>query len=136
MWDFNKYGEGDLMSEQNNQASPPGQKNALGMDDRTTSWFAYIISIISAIIVLASVKDNKGVRIHAWQSLFLGCVYIALWIVLGLLGLIPYVGIFFWILIYLMNIGYVVLSVFCILKALKDDILKLPVIYPQAEKMN
>ena len=49
------------------------QKNSLGMDEKTASWFAYILSIISAIILLATEKDNKTVRLHAWQSLFLGC---------------------------------------------------------------
>jgi len=38
------------------------------MDQKTASWFAYILSIISAIILLATEKEDKTVRLHAWQS--------------------------------------------------------------------
>ncbi len=138
------------MSEQNNQgaygqngpSSPQGQKNALGMDDKTTSWFAYIISIISAIIVLATVKDNKAVRVHAWQSLFLGCFVWVIVIVLGIISGIAWAGLawgfasFLSVLNWLISVGYIVLSVLCIVKAAQGDIFKLPVIYAQAEKMN
>ncbi len=111
------------------------QKNSLGMDQKTASWFAYILSIISAIILLATEKDDKTVRLHAWQSLFLGCVWIAVWIILGILGWIPFVGIIFWIILYLAHVGFVALSVICIIKAVQNDIFKIPVIYGWAEKM-
>ena len=64
------------------------QKNSLGMDEKTASWFAYILSIISAIILLATEKDNKTVRLHAWQSLFLGCSVIVIGIILGILAVL------------------------------------------------
>ena len=136
---------------QNNQAGPAGQKNALGMDDKTTSWFAYIISVISAIIVLVTVKDNRNVRIHAWQSLFFGGVYWVLIIILGIIrgiilasitgwdilvtGRLPAGAVILGTISWLLGVGFVLVSVFCILKAAKGDILKLPVIYPYAEKM-
>ena len=109
-------------------------KNALGMDQKTTSWFAYVISIISAIIVLASVKDDSKVRLHAWQSLFLGIFYIGVMIVLVILGFIPYIWILFSILNWLVFVGFIVISVLCIVKALNGDIFKIPVIYNLAEK--
>ena len=62
------------------------QKNSLGMDQKTASWFAYILSIISATILLASEKDDKTVRLHSWPSLFLGCCAIAIGIILGILA--------------------------------------------------
>ena len=43
------------------------QKNSLGMNEKTAGWFAYVLSIISAVILLATEKDNKTVRTHAWQ---------------------------------------------------------------------
>jgi uncharacterized membrane protein len=123
------------MKEKRRCANMSDQKNSLGMDEKTASWFAYIVSIISAIILLASEKDNRTVRLHAWQSLFLGCLWVALWIVLGLLGWIPFVGIVFWIILYLAHVGFIVLTVICIIKATQNDIFKIPVIYGLAEKM-
>jgi len=111
-----------------------GEKNELGMDHKTTCWFSYIISFISAIIVLATVKNDNKARLHAWQSLFLGIFYAAATILLVILGLIPYIWILFSILNWLLFVGFIALSVICIIKATQDDIFKIPVIYNLAEK--
>jgi uncharacterized membrane protein len=113
------------------------QKNSLGMDQKTASWFAYIISIISAIILLATEKDDKTVRLHAWQSLFLGCFFVAVYIVFGILAAI--IGwqawlVFMW-LYNLIWIAWLVLTVICIVKATQGDIFKLPVIYDKVKDM-
>lgn len=99
------------------------------MDKKTASWFAYLLSILSAVIVLVMEKNDKEVRTHAWQSLILGCVFTVVSIVLGILGWIPFVGIIFWVINYLLWLGFVVLSILCIVKAAQGSIFKLPVIY-------
>ena len=108
------------------------QKNSLGMDQKTASWFAYVLSIISAVILLVTEKEDKTVRTHAWQSLILGCVAAVAGIVLGILVLIPYIGILFAIIDYLLWLAFVVVSILCIVKAAQGDIFKLPVIYDKA----
>lgn len=116
-------------------------KNSLGMDTKTASWFAYVLSIISAIILIATEKENRTVRLHAWQSLFLGCVAIAFYIVLMILsaifGLLFFWGaiVFFSILYYLVWIGWLILTIICIIKATQNDMFKIPVIYNWVEKM-
>ncbi len=111
------------------------------MDKKTASWFAYVLSIISAIILIATEKDDRTVRLHAWQSLFLGCVMLAVYIVFMLLSAIfammLFFGaiVFFSILSYLLWIGWLVITVICIIKATQNDMFKIPVIYNWAEKM-
>ena len=113
-------------------------KNALGMDHKTTCWFAYIISFISGIIVLASVKDDSKARLHAWQSLILGIVYIVFIIIVYIIMAVAWrlygLWLVFSIISYLAWIDFLILSVICILKATQDDIFKIPVIYNFAEK--
>lgn len=115
------------------------QKNSLGMDEKTASWFAYVLSILSAIILLVTEKDNKTVRTHAWQSLILGCCLAAVLIVMGIIA-----AIFFaagaWGIIFIFTtinwiawLGWAVLSVLCIVKAVQGDIFKLPVIYNKVQ---
>ena len=113
------------------------QKNSLGMNEKTAGWFAYVLSIISAVILLATEKDNKTVRTHAWQSLFLGCAYVAVYIVLLILaGIIGWrLWFLFSILYYLLWISWVVLTIICIVKALNNDMFKLPVIYNKVKDM-
>ena len=110
------------------------------MDKKTASWLAYLLSIIGAIIVLATIKDDREVRIHAWQSLFLGCAMAAVAIVLAILsaifvwiawGLVVVFSIISWI----AWVGFVVVTVICIIKATQNSIFKIPVIYGWAEKM-
>lgn len=115
------------------------------MDKKTASWFAYLLSILSAIIVLVMEKNDKEVRTHAWQSLFLGCTYAVVAIVLGIInGIIiaasPWTvlagGFWFMTLIStLLWIAYAALVIICIVKAVQGSIFKLPVIYNQAVKM-
>lgn len=120
--------------------------NSLGMDEKTASWFAYVVSIISAIILLATEKENRSVRLHAWQSLFLGCVAIALYIALAILAAIfaAITGFGFYfsggyaifsILHTLIGLGWLAVSIICIIKATQNDMFKIPFIYGYAEKM-
>ena len=123
------------------------QKNSLGMDAKTASWFAYLLSIISAIIVLATEKDNKTVRTHAWQSLVMGCVYVVALIIVAILNAIfmspldmafayMYGAVTVWgILDIILYIGWVVLTIICILKAVQGGIFKLPVIYDKVKDL-
>ncbi len=112
------------------------------MDEKTASWFAYVLSIISAIILIVTEKDNRTVRLHAWQSLFLGCFMVAVYIVLGIIAGIIGIGLFFSgafvifsILYNIVWVGWLVLTIICIIKATQNDIFKIPVIYDFAAKM-
>lgn len=115
------------------------------MDKKTASWFAYLLSILSAIIVLVMVKDDKEVRTHAWQSLFFGCFYVVVVIIIAIINGIMIAaspwgalagGFWFMTLIStLLWIGYIAVLIICIIKATQGSIFKIPVIYNQAEKM-
>lgn len=111
------------------------QKNSLGLDERTSSWFAYLLSIISATMLLVTEKENKAVRTHAWQSLILGCAFIAVSIVLSILMLIPFIWVFFLTLRVLLWVAWFALTIICIVKAAQGEIFRLPIIYDQAEKL-
>jgi uncharacterized membrane protein len=114
------------------------------MDKKTASWVSYL-TFIGGIIVLSSVKDDKEVRTHAWQSIFLSCAYAAVAIVIAIInGIIIaaspltvfYGG--FWLMTligWLAWVAYLVLSIVCIVKATQGGMFKLPLIYTWAEKM-
>ena len=107
------------------------------MDEKTASWFAYILSIISAIILLATEKDNKTVRTHAWQSLILGCVFIAAFIIIAILSSIIWgAWMFFLVINNILWVGWLVLTVICIIYAIQGNMFKIPVIYDRVKNMN
>lgn len=115
-----------------------GEKNELGMDHKTTCWFAYVVSFISAIIVLATVKNDNKAREHAWQSLFFAIAYaIVITVIYIIMAILPWgfgLWYFFSVLSTLAWIGYLVVSVICIIKATQGDIFKIPVVYNFVEK--
>jgi len=108
--------------------------NDLGVSSKNASWIAYILSFVSGIFILAIEKEDKTVRTHAWQSILLGIGFIALYIVLGVLGIIPFLR---GILIFLRSISgaaWFIITLLCIINAVNGSILKLPLIYDIADK--
>ena len=92
-----------------------------GLSSNAAGALAYV-TIIPAIIFLLVDPYNKNpyVRFHSWQSIFLG---IAMFAVDMVLSFIPIVG---WIIIPFAMLGFLVLWVICLLKALKGERFKLP----------
>ncbi len=109
------------------QPTPP-QATQSGMPDNTAGALAYV-TVIPAIIFLIAEPYNKSsyIRFHAWQSIFLGIAAFAI----GFINVIPILG----QLIFL--VGMVALFVawlIALLKALKGERYKLPLIGNLAEK--
>ncbi|MDR3771901.1 MAG: hypothetical protein P4L26_01065 [Terracidiphilus sp.] len=107
----------------------PEETPQTGLSDNAAGALAYV-TIIPAIIflIVAPYNTNSYVRFHSWQSIFLGVAAFAIDIVLTV---IPIVG---WILIPIFGLGFLVLWIIVLLKALKGERFKLPVIGNLAEK--
>ena len=72
----------------------PGGKTSLGLDSNVGAMLCYIanfvccVGMVLAIVFLFTEKENRFVKFHAIQSLFLVGVQIGVIIVLSILGLI------------------------------------------------
>ena len=104
---------------------PPAQS---GLSDNAAGALAYV-TIIPAIIFLVAEPYNKNpyIKFHAWQSIFLGIAAFAI----GFINIIPILGQLIFV------VGMLILFVawiICLLKALKGERFKLPVIGNIAEK--
>lgn len=111
------------------QYSPATQPAQSGLSDTAAGALAYV-TIIPAIIFLIVEPYNKNsfVRFHSWQSIFLG---IAAFVVDTVLSFIPIFG---WILIPFVLIAFLVVWIILIMKALKGQRYKLPIIGKFAEQ--
>ena len=123
----------------------PGGKTSLGLDSNVGAMLCYIanficcLGLVLAIVFLVTEKENRFVKFHAVQSLFLVGTQIAVGIVVGILGYIvamvlnmvdlSFVG---WILVFCLRV--VLFFVFCIIwviagvKAYGGQWYKLPLI--------
>ncbi|HMG72131.1 MAG TPA: DUF4870 domain-containing protein [Pyrinomonadaceae bacterium] len=72
----------------------PGGKTSLGLDSNVGAALCYLanflccIGMVLAIVFLVTEKENRFVKFHAVQSLFLVATQIAVGIVVAILGLI------------------------------------------------
>jgi uncharacterized membrane protein len=121
--------------------------STFGLSPNTASLLSYIWIPVTSIIVLVTEKENRLVRFHAFQALFMGlgifAATIVLAIVVGVLAFVagvisPYLGLIVsmisllvWIIIALALLG---LWVLCLVKAYRGEMYKLPVVGKYAEK--
>ena len=125
--------------------APGGKTSFMNLDSNVGAMLCYIanflccIGVILAIIFLVTEKENRFVKFHAVQSLFLAGLQIVVGIVIGILGLILSLALnafdmswMAWILI--LGLRFILLIVFLILwimggiKAYGGQWYKLPII--------
>ena len=131
----------------NNQASF-AQTSSFGLSPNAAALVSYIWIPVTSIAVLVTEKENRAVRFHAFQALFLGlsvfAISIGLSIVIGILMLVagvisPYAGVavsmlslLVWLAVAAAMLGVWVL---CLVKAYRGETYQLPVVGKFAERM-
>lgn len=116
-------------------AAPPPSPPSGGSDsDRTIMLVLAYLGILSLIPLLVK-KDDAEVQWHAKNGIVLCGAAIVLWIVFFILSFVPFVGLVSIPLNCIVWIGYLVLMIVLIMKAVKGERMRLPVITDLAEKM-
>ncbi|MGA2534968.1 MAG: DUF4870 domain-containing protein [Terracidiphilus sp.] len=105
-----------------------------GLSDNGAGALSYV-TIIPAIIFLVMPPYNKSsyVRFHAWQCIFLTVAWIALFVVLAILGRIPFVGLLIFPIMLVLDLGMFILWLVVVLKALNGQRFSIPIIGALAE---
>lgn len=127
-------------------ATAPAQSQAgapsAGMTNNVAACLSYLVGWVTGLIflVIEPYKNDKFVRFHAFQSIFLSIAVFAVWIgaviLSTILGFITH-GLGFFImgpLMMLVWLGVVVAVVICMIKAYGNQTFKLPVIGDMAAK--
>src|SRR6185369_15188355 len=120
------------------------QKSALGLDGNVTALIGYIIGIVALVLIFIE-KDNKFVRFHAFQAVFLFVAYIACIIVMVIVGVVAAVigaasstlgtilGLLVMLLWLVVVVGFLGALIFAAIKAYGGNMFKLPIIGGLAE---
>ena len=104
------------------------QATSSGMQENLAAALSYLWITAIIFLLIDPYKNQKFVRFHSFQSLFLGIASIAIHIVLGM---IPIIG---WILLPFVSLGIFILAVIAAVKAYQNQEFKLPVIGDLAAK--
>ena len=106
-----------------------------GLSDNAASGLAYV-TFIPAIVFLATApyNQNKTIRFHSWQSIFLFVACVAVDVALGVLLHIPFLGLMSLVLWPLVGLAFFIVWILCLIKAFNGQQFKLPIIGDLAEK--
>jgi uncharacterized membrane protein len=111
------------------------------MSDNVAGALCYVFGLITGILflVLAPYNQNRTIKFHAFQSIFLNIAWVVLWIALGILSLflhvIPILGAIIGIsLQFALGIGGLIVWLYMMFKTYNGDKVVLPVVGPMAEK--
>lgn len=116
---------------------PPTRASTLdasGIPSNIASALCYVVQIVCPIVVLvvAPYKNDRKIRFDAFQSLFLTVFYVAVQIIVGILGSAS--GQLEYQLGRLVHLAEFILIVYLAIKAFQNEKVVLPYIGPMAEK--
>ena len=116
----------------------PYNAAAGGMSDNVASALCYALGLITGILflVLAPYNQNRLIRFHAFQSIFLNAAWIVFWIVETMIAIVMpwYVMTILSLIGLLVALGFLALWLVLMFKAYNNEKLKLPIIGDLAEK--
>ena len=119
-------------------AAPGGSTTAAttgGLADNVAGALCYVLGFITGILflVLAPYNQNKFVRFHAFQSIFLNVAWVAIWIVeMMMFTVLPWSLVS--LLSMLLSLAFLGIWIFMLIKAYQGERFKLPIIGDLAEK--
>ena len=124
--------------------APPefqSQTASAGLSENAAGAICYLFGFITGILflVLAPYNQNRNVKFHAFQSIFLNLGWFVLWIadviVSIVLGHIPIIGAIISILLgFCVWIGFIIVWLYMMFKTYNGQTIVLPIIGPMAQK--
>ncbi|MCP5464397.1 MAG: DUF4870 domain-containing protein [Deltaproteobacteria bacterium] len=111
------------------------QGGGSGLDANLASCLCYLCGFLTGFIFLLLERNNKTVRFHAWQAILLNFTLIALYIATFIMMQIPWIGVLFWVVYFLMGPASLVLTIVLMVKAYQGQRVNLPYISDYADKL-
>lgn len=122
-------------------AGPAPTVQAAGLEENLACALCYVLGLLTGVLflVLAPYNQNRLIRFHAFQSIFLHIgsivVFIGVMIVTSVLHFIPFLGTIIALMIYpLVGLAFLILWLMVMYKAYNRERWVLPIIGPLAEK--
>jgi uncharacterized membrane protein len=102
-------------------------KTETGLEPNVAGLLCYVLGWVTGLVFLLMEKKDKFVRFHAIQSIIVFGAISVVSFVIGMLSWIPWVGIFFLVLTYIIGLFALILWIVLMLKAYAGKKYKLPI---------
>ena len=123
------------------QPLPPPAVTSVAMTDNLAGALCYLVGFITGILflVLAPYNQNRTIRFHAFQSIFLNIAWFAAYIVATIISLafrvIPFLGTFVYIVLHLaLFLAFAIIWIYLMIKTYNGEKIVLPIVGPFADK--
>lgn len=110
------------------------EKTSTGLQENVAGLLCYVLGWVTGLIFFLIEKENKLVRFHAMQSIVTFGAISVISIVLSILAIIPYIGVIFVIVNWIIGLLTFVLWIVLMIKAYQGTKYKLPWAGNLAEK--
>lgn len=108
---------------------------SMGIDPKLAGLLAYLLGVISGLVIFLVEKKHQEVRYHAAQSIIVSVALIAANIVVGVLSVVPVLGVIIGILGYLvLGLGGLALWIYLMIQGYQLNHVRLPVAGQMAEQ--
>lgn len=108
---------------------------SMGIDPRIAGLLAYLLGVISGLIIFLIEKEHQEVRYHAAQSIIVSVALIVLNIAVGIVSALPVIG---WVITILgslvLGLGGFVLWIYLMVQGYQLNHVRLPVAGEMAEQ--
>lgn len=111
--------------------APPPAAGGTGLQPNIAGLLCYLFGALGGVVFLLIEKENREVKFHAWQSIALTVAYIAVVIVLNIVGIIfilIHLGFIVTLLSLVVYLGFLVVWIMLMVRAYQGQIWRLPMI--------
>jgi uncharacterized membrane protein len=102
-------------------------KTETGLEPNVAGLLCYVLGWVTGLVFLLMEKKDKFVRFHAIQSIIVFGAFNIVFVILWIFTWIPFVWIFFLVLVYIIGLFALILWIVLMLKAYAGKKYKLPV---------
>lgn len=129
-----QYGQPGQQYSQAQYGTPMQGPTSMGLEQNVAAGLSYVLFWVTGLIFFLMEKQNRFVRFHAMQSmLFFGGLSV-LYIVLGIIGNFPFLGLFSFCATGLVGLVWFVGWIVLLINGFQGKYFKLPVIGDYAER--
>ena len=116
----------------------PTQAQAAPLDEHIVNALCYVLMPLTGILflVIDPYKNNRNIRFHAFQSIFVFAAFFAGSLALSFLAFMPFIGLLFTMITLIYPVAAFGIWLFLIIKAYTKERFVVPVLGPIAESQS
>jgi uncharacterized membrane protein len=134
-WDAERAADGASGRASARDADRAATGTSTGLDPKVSGLLAYLFGWVTGLIFFLIEKEHREVRFHAAQSILVSVTLIGAYLALGIVMMIPVIGLLALVGYAVLGLGGFALWVYLLIQGYNLEHVRLPVLGDLAERM-